>query len=34
MLLRAKRQSPELPELPVFDGGAARLDISNRESAL
>ena len=32
MLLRGKRRSADLPELPVFDGGSARVDIANREA--
>jgi len=31
MLLQQRRQPVELEELPVFDGGRARVDISNRE---
>ena len=32
MLLRGTRRSVELPELPVFDGGSARVDIANRDA--
>ena len=32
MLLRNRAPSADLPELPVFDGGVARVDIANRDA--
>ncbi len=32
MLLSARRRPAALPELPVFDGGGARVDIANRDA--
>ncbi len=32
VLLKKKGRRADLPELPVFDGGRARTDVSNREA--
>jgi hypothetical protein len=32
MLLRSRRRSPDVPELPVFDGGSARVNIADRDA--
>ena len=32
MLLQGTRRSAEMPDLPVFDGGSARVDIANRDA--
>jgi hypothetical protein len=32
MLLGNRRPAADVPELPVFDGGSARVDIANRDA--
>jgi hypothetical protein len=32
MLLGDKRRTPDLPDLPVFDGGRASVDVANRDA--